>query len=283
MARERVLEIHSHSTMSDGKFSPEQMARLMAEKGVELWALTDHDTVAGCGLAREAANEQGVRFVAGIEVSARHRGQSIHVLGYGVDERSAQIRAYGEQALQARRDRMEAMAERMTELGYPVTMAEVEAVAKTANLGRPHMAQALVKKGYTDTMQSAFDRWLANGQPAFMPLLQLSVEEAIELLVGAGGMVVLAHPARYGDISDILGDWKDQGLWGIEVRHPSHDLADEERLLRWADRFGLGKTASNDWHGTHPEAMQRLGTVRFPEDWRRPFLEALDDLEVHKS
>lgn len=275
MAKEQVLEIHSHSTMSDGKYSPQKMAELMKNAGVELWALTDHDTVAGCALAREAAKAQGVRFVAGIELSARDEGQSIHVLGYGVDVESEQISAYGEQAQQARQERMESMVERMTSLGFAITMKEVEGVAGAGNMGRPHMAQALVKKGYTDTIQSAFDRWLARGRPGYIPLTQLSVEGAIDLIVGAGGLVVLAHPARYGDISGRLGAWKERGLWGIEVRHPSHDLEAEERLLRWAERFGLGRTASNDWHGTHPEAMRRLGSVRFPEQWRRPFLEAL--------
>lgn len=275
MTEPSILEIHSHSTVSDGKFTPPQMAQMMTEAGVELWALTDHDTVDGVALAKEKATEAGVAFVPGIEISAELDGNSIHVLGYGYDPETEALRDYGGKMVQAREDRMATMAKRMTALGFAVTLEDVLALSDEGNVGRPHMAQALVEKGYVDTLQDAFDRWLALGQPGYVPMTRVSVDEAISMIVDAGGMAVLAHPARYGDISEHLAGWRAAGLWGLEVRHPSHNISAEDRLIRLAERFELGKTASNDWHGSHPDALKRLGGVRFPEEWRRPFLERL--------
>lgn len=275
MKEKPIFEIHSHSTVSDGRYGPKEMAEAMAEAGVELWSLTDHDNVGGCDAAEEAARSLGVTFVSGIEISAQVEGRSIHVLGYGFDRKTAALAGYGEKMVRARRERMGRMVERLGELGLEVTLEEVLAISKEGNVGRPHLATALVKRGYVDREQVAFDRWLGQSRPGYVAMTMHSVDEAIALIRGAGGMVVLAHPARYRNITEELQGWKEAGLWGLEIRHPSHDGEDEKRLLRVAKKFGFGKTASNDWHGTMPESRERLGKVRFPRDWSRSFLREL--------
>ncbi len=275
MTMPKVLEIHSHSTTSDGAYDPQRMAQLMAEHGVELWSLTDHDSVDGCEKAAEAAREEGVEFVSGIEISADLEGDSIHVLGYGIDIEMERFRQFGREMVVARRRRMEAMVERMGELGYPVEMEVVREQAGGGNMGRPHLAKALVEVGHAEKLQETFDRWLHDGGPGYVPLTRPTVEESIEMIRAAEGLVVLAHPGRYRDLTNYMEGWRDAGLWGLEVRHPSHSTEEEHRLVELADRFGFGKTASSDWHGHKPGAVERLGEVVFPTSWREEFLEAL--------
>lgn len=275
MSDDTHVEIHSHSTVSDGQYPPQRLAELMDEHDVDIWALTDHDTVDGCVTAADEAQSRGIDFISGIEVSADLDGTSIHVLGYGVDIDNPGIKDYGQQMVDARRERMKAMVRRIVELGYEIEMEDVVQQSGGGNLGRPHLAKALVERGHVEAIQEAFDRFLAREQPGYVPLSQPTVEEAINMVTDAGGLVVLAHPARYGDVSSHLQAWKDAGLWGLEVRHPSHDAVEEARLIRLADQFSLGKTASNDWHGNEPEDVERLGTVRFPRRWRSDFLDAV--------
>lgn len=276
MSEAKTLEIHSHSTTSDGQFSPLKLAQLMRDADVDVWALTDHDTIDGCDAARKAAKAAGVAFVPGIEVSAELDGESIHVLGYGVDTTDARLRSYGAEMSEARHQRMAQMVERMCELGVQVTMDDVIAASGGGNLGRPHLAKALQKRGHVPTWQKAFDRWLGLTRPGYVPMARPSVTDAIEMIIDVGGMAVLAHPGRYSDVTEHFSRWKQAGLWGLEVRHPSHNRVEEERLIRLADRAELAKTASNDWHGHKPGDAERLGAVVFPEAWRRLFLKEVE-------
>lgn len=280
MATPTRLEIHSHSTVSDGRYSPRRLAQLMAHHDVELWALTDHDNVAGCRPAREHARQLGVEFIPGIEISADMHGESVHVLGYGFDPDQPALREYSREMIEARNQRMRAMIEKLEQLGYPVEFNEVKQIAGDGNVGRPHLARALVQRGYIDELQEAFDRWLADDGPGYVALTRPTVTEAAEMIVDAGGLAVLAHPARYGEIADRLDAWKRAGLWGLEVRHPSHSQEDEQRLIALADQFELGMTASNDFHGNEPGDTDKLGTVEFPPTWRDRFVAAVDDTAV---
>lgn len=280
MSQLHRLEIHSHSTVSDGAYSPRRVAELMAEHDVELWALTDHDNIGGCREAAEHARRVGVEFIPGIEISASLKGESIHVLGYGVDPDFSELADFGEEMVRVRRSRMHEMIERMAELGYEVEFDEVEEIAGGGNVGRPHLARALLQRGYVDELQEAFDRWLHDEGPGYVALARPSVEEAVQMIIDAGGLAVLAHPGRYSDISGQLAIWKEAGLWGIEVRHPSHDASDEQRLIELADRFDLGMTASQDWHGNEPGDVELLGTLDFPPRWSEEFIQAVDDTAV---
>lgn len=271
------FEIHSHSTISDGRLSPLDMAEKMAASGVRLWSLTDHDNVSGCEEAERGARAQGITFVSGIEISAQYKGTSIHVLGYGFDRTKKELATYGDQMVAARRNRMKEMVEKVSSLGMKVTTDEVHQLSPEGNIGRPHLATALVRRGYVESEQEAFDRWLHREGPGYVPMTLLSVRDAIALIRGAGGLVVLAHPARYGDLSELLPQWKIDGLWGLEIRHPSHSTQDEARLLRVAKKAGLQCTASNDWHGSTTSEERRLGKVRYPEAWATSLLKALSN------
>lgn len=269
------FEIHSHSTVSDGLYSPDRLAELCVKNGVGLWALTDHDTCGGCEEAWSAARDKGVTFVPGIEISAQAKGRSIHVLGYGFDPDGAAIRSYGERMERGRFGRMETMVKRMQGLGFGVTLEEVLDESERGNIGRPHLGRAMLKKGYVANMQEAFDLYLAEGQPGYVAMKWLEVEEAIELIAAAGGITVIAHPGRYENFATHVPRWAELGLAGLEVRHPSHDLNDEERLSHLAAQSGLIKTASTDFHGGGRDGDDRFGSANFPESWREDFLARL--------
>lgn len=240
-------ELHSHSTFSDGAYSPEEVARLCADEGVSLWALTDHDTTAGCARAADAAVALGVEFLPGIEVSAYH-GRSVHILGYGVDPESSELQAFSERRLKARVDRMRRMVERLDALGVAVGWEAVARIAGEGAMARPHLAQALVEAGHVGDRGQAFDLYLADGAPAYVATTWPSVPEAIDLIHAAGGAAVLAHPGIYG-LDGAIDAWAGAGLDGIEAGHPKHTANDRERYTAHAERLGLLITASNDFHG----------------------------------
>ncbi len=280
LAAPLICEIHTHSTVSDGVFSPVALAEFLKSCGVQLWALTDHDTAEGCAEAAVAAAELGIQFIPGIEISAQQDGQSIHVLGYGFDPQHPEIIAYGERMGRARAQRMESMRLLICDLGFPITADEVASFSERGVLGRPHIARAMLMHGYVETVQQAFDLYLADGKPAYVDMDWIGVDQAIELLQAAGGLVVLAHPSRY-ELRDHLERWVSAGLSGLEVRHPSHYLVDEARLGALCDRYGLLKTASSDFHGSEApvgELKEFCGRVNFPPVWQDEFLDAIRTL-----
>lgn len=280
LAAPLICEIHTHSTVSDGVFSPEALADLLKECGVQLWALTDHDTAEGCAEAAVAASERGIEFIPGIEISAQQDGQSIHVLGYGFDPRHPEIIAYGERMGRARAQRMETMRQRICDLGFAITADEVASFSARGVLGRPHIARAMLMHGYVETVQQAFDLYLADGKPAYVDMDWIGVDQAIRLLRAAGGLVVLAHPSRY-EMGEHLERWVSAGLAGLEVRHPSHQLVDEARIGALCDRYDLLKTASSDFHGSEAPASELhefCGRVNFPPVWQDAFLDAVRGL-----
>lgn len=262
-------ELHSHSTSSDGALAPEELADHMAQAGVAVWSLTDHDTCAGCPSARQRAEQHGIHFLDGIEISAFH-GRSVHVLGYGVDLEAIDAFVVRRSAL--RRERMQAMIARLQGLGVYVTMAQVRQVAGPgASLTRPHLAEAIRRGGYIDDLGQAFSRYIGEGKPAYMEQEWPSVEEAIAIIHAAQGAAVLAHPAHYG-LDDEIGAWVARGLDGIEVRHPRHGRNDEERYARLCQAFGIVATASSDFHSFASRYGTELGAVELS----RATLEALE-------
>ncbi|MFW5967146.1 MAG: PHP domain-containing protein [Persicimonas sp.] len=267
-----TVELHTHSTASDGAFSPTELARRCARAGVDMWALTDHDNCYGCAEAAAAAEEHGIAFVPGIEMSS-FAGRSVHVLGYGVDPDGAVIQEYAERRIEARRERTRTMIERLAQLGVEVEFERVVEVAGSNVLGRPHLARALVETGAVSSIDEAFDRFLHDGGPAHVHTRWPSVEEAIELIERAGGVSVLAHPGQY-DLDEAIESWIEAGLDGIEVVHPSHLGADRRRYEALADRYDLLKTASSDFHGNRGYGIA-LGEVDFPPSWLEAFQAAV--------
>ena len=265
-------EIHSHSTASDGATAPSRLAELCHEQGVEIWSLTDHDNCFGCAEADRCAEQLGMTFIPGIEISAFH-GTSVHVLGYGVAYDGPEMVGYSARRVDGRKQRMVAMIDRLANLGVDVDMEHVERVADGGILGRPHLARTLKEQGSVDTIQEAFDRFLHTGGPAHVAMQWPSVPEAIDIIHRAGGVAVLAHPGQY-DLDDAVARWVEAGLDGIEVIHPNHS---DEHIVRYegmANDLQVLKTASSDFHGTR-KRDRYFGSVPFPVAWLEAFLEAV--------
>jgi 3',5'-nucleoside bisphosphate phosphatase len=271
----RRAEIHSHSTASDGAYAPAEVARRCHEAGVELWALTDHDNCYGCAEAARAARSLGITFIPGIELSAYHT-RSVHVLGYGVVPDADALEDYARRRVKSRVERMHKMIERLDGLGVQVSIEQVRDCADSEVLGRPHLARALLADGAVDTMEEAFDRYLANGGPAHVATKWPTVDDAIALIHRVGGIAVLAHPGQYG-LDEAIPGWVEAGLDGVEVIHPRHGAGDRSRYEEIAASHGLLKTASSDFHGDRHGS--KLGEVEFPADWLDAFL---DELSVER-
>ncbi len=262
MSKPVLTELHTHSTHSDGTYGVDDLAKAVAASGAKWWALTDHDTAAGCLDAGLAAQLHGIGFLPGVEISAWHH-KSIHVLGLGIDP--ILLKDFQKRREVDRCDRMKTMVARLQNLGVNVTMDDVAAQAGEGVLTRPHLARALVKLGQVDSIQSAFDRYLAAGAPAYVETDWPSVEEAIEIIHHCGGVAILAHPGIY-DADSCISRWIDSGLDGIEVGHPKHTQAQTQAYLRIADQRMILKTASSDYHGPGLGTVD-LGVTGIPQDW----------------
>lgn len=266
-----TTELHTHSTHSDGLYDVVTLAAKVAKAGVSFWSLTDHDTCAGVEEARQEATKLAVQFVSGIEVSA-WEGRSVHVLGYGVDV--VAMSEYSEHRSKLREERMAAMVAKLNTFGFRVTLQDVEEEASGAILTRPHLARTLVRLGYSTNVGEAFDHYLGNGRPAYVETEWPSVEEAIAIIHAAHGVAIVAHPGIYG-LDHRIPHWVDAGLDGIEVGHPKHSDAQRDNYRDIAETLGILKTASSDYHGPAPGAVE-LGKTRIPEAWSDALLARLD-------
>ena len=266
------VDLHSHSTFSDGALEPTALVALAAKRGVTHLALTDHDTTAGLEEAHAAGARYGVEIIDGVEISAWST-RELHVLGYFVDRHEPVLKARLEAQTTARVERVHTIGARLAALGKPI---DVDAVLASAdgNVGRPHIARALLSAGWVKTMNEAFQRFLGDGQAAYVPAGRLPVTEAIELIHGAGGLAVLAHPGVGGVDAQIEG-FAAAGLDGIECHHPAHDAAKAHHYCVMARLFGLIETGGSDFHasdhsagpGSHGIALSAL--ERFSSQARR--------------
>ncbi|MBE8516321.1 PHP domain-containing protein [Amycolatopsis sp. H6(2020)] len=243
-----TIDLHAHSTASDGTTPPASLPQLAAEAGLTVLALTDHDTFAGLAAASAAASD--VELVPGVEISCRLDDAEVHLLGLFVDPGHEPLAAELELIRTDRRRRAVRMVERCRELGAPITLAQVEAIAAGAPLGRPHIAAALAAAGITDAFTPG---WIADGGRADVPKHVLSTVDAIALVRAAGGVAVLAHPRsvkRRASVSDKqLAALADAGLAGVEADHPEQPPEVRDRLREVAADLGLLATGSSDFHG----------------------------------
>jgi hypothetical protein len=263
------VDLHVHSTASDGTLTPAQIITRAEKLGVGALAITDHDTVAGAGAALEAGIPESIHFFTGIEISAASppfypgRG-SFHVLGYGIRLDDPGLRVALRRLQKARRDRNPAMVERLHRLGIDISMAELIENAGEAQIGRPHIAGLLIQKGVVKTFDEAFDRYIGAGKPAYVDKYRIPCDAAVQLILGAGGLAVLAHPGLLrpmtaGAFDRLLIGLKEMGIGGIEVYYPEHTRAETERYRIAAERFGLVITGGTDFHGGIKPGIE-LGT-----------------------
>jgi 3',5'-nucleoside bisphosphate phosphatase len=262
------FDLHTHSTCSDGTLEPEEVAALAAERGLAGIALTDHDTVAGVERARAAGRAIGLEVLTGCELSAEHEGNPVHVLAYAFDPAEPVFAAKLAWIRDGRVDRARQMVERLRQLGAPVEWARVRELAGAATVGRPHIARAMVEAGVVGTVAAAFtSEWIGNDGRAYVAKAAVTPVEAVELIRGAGGVAVLAHPSLHagaGAVPDpVIRAMAAAGLAGLEVDHPDQPAADRAHWRALAAELGLLGTGASDCHGAL--FGYRMGVCRTPE------------------
>jgi predicted metal-dependent phosphoesterase TrpH len=264
-ARPGPIDLHSHSTASDGQYAAAEVAERAAAAGLSVWALTDHDSIAQLQPAAAAARGHGLEFVPGIELSVHLDRREIHLLGHYVDPASDALRRFEDLLAEKRRVRMGEIIQKLAALGVPLAPDEIERFSGGKTLGRPHVARAMVERGVVGSVKEAFDRFLGEGRPAYVGRYRLTAQEAIDLVRGAGGCATLAHPGvnriERGDLERLKG-W---GLAGLETYHPDHHPSLREKYLKLARELDLVPTAGSDFHGEAVAPRRQLGQVTMAE------------------
>lgn len=265
------IDLHVHSNNSDGAFPPAEVARIARGDGLDVIALTDHDSTAGVAQAREAGKAIGLDVIAGCEVSAVWRGGPCHVLGYWLDTEHARLNSELALIRDDRLWRAERIVEKLRGFGVDVTFERVLEIAQGESVGRPHIAQAMVEAGVVERTPDAFTaEWIGDKGRAYVEKRALTPEGAVELINEAGGVAVLAHAVwLHDDPEELIRALTDLGMGGLEVDHPDHKPEHRDRFGRLAAELDLVPTGSSDWHGnqhggkmgentTAPEALERL-------------------------
>jgi predicted metal-dependent phosphoesterase TrpH len=262
--RPAYVDLHTHSTASDGTLPPEQVIDAAAACGLAALALTDHDTIDGVARAREAGERAGIRVIAGVELSAFQDDHEVHLLALHVSQLDALQRRLTE-LRELRHSRAEQIVEKLNSIGVAVSMDEVLQQSNGGAIGRPHVARALMARGAVHDFRDAFHRYLGAHGAAFIPKAKLTVEDAIAIAHEAGAIAIWAHPGD-GGRRERLEPLVAAGLDGVEVRHPSHSSEDMKRLDALANYFGLVVSGGSDWHGAS-DGPRRLGMMNVPMDW----------------
>jgi len=257
-----MIDLHTHSSASDGTFSPSALVAKAASEGLVAIALTDHDTIDGLSEASEASLSSGIRFIPGIEIEIAFEPGEFHLLGLDLRSIGESIRSLARRLSLARDDRNMAMVELLRADGVDIDYAELRERAGTGMIGRPHMAEALVQRRVVRNKQAAFDRYLAKGRPYYIRKVCVQLEEALEVVHKSGGLAFIAHPmslfASWKRLSSLFDEWKVLGVDGIEAWHPTARLVECRRLDEMAKAKGFRVSAGSDYHGAvRPD--RRLG------------------------
>lgn len=259
------IDLHSHSTASDGRLTPAQLVERARQLELKALALTDHDTMAGLGMFHNAGKTHGVETISGVEISAEWAKGAMHIIGLFVDAQSTAFRSFLRQLSDGRKVRNPQIVRKLNELGLAITMDEVEAEAGLLDdgsgaspvdksVGRPHIAAVLIKKGFVKDKQEAFERYLAKGQAAYVTRFMASPQESMDQIHSAGGLAILAHPPYLctdspEEMDRVVGDLKAKGLDGIEVFYSTHSPQQTEFCAWLAKKYDLVPSGGSDFHG----------------------------------
>jgi 3',5'-nucleoside bisphosphate phosphatase len=245
-----MLELHSHTTCSDGSLSPAELVEFAVQQGVKALAITDHDTMAGWDEAITTATPLNLEIVPGLELSTVYNGRSMHILGFYPD--AQKLRSPLQERVEGRKRRARTMAAKLAALGYPIQLPDM-----TGSLapGRPHIASALKQAGHVNSINEAFDRFLKDDGPAYVPYEKFTAQQGIELLLSCGAVPVWAHPYifRGGTVETLLPELVQAGLMGLEVYHPTHSPSQTRKLEEYCHTYGLLMTGGSDYHGPQKE------------------------------
>ena len=265
------IDLHSHTTGSDGTYSPDEIIKLAIDSNIEIFSITDHDTLDG--IKRISELPENIFFIPGVEISAEFP-KTLHILGYGIDLSHEELNSTLTELQEFRKNRNEKMLKNMEKFGFYITMKELIEEAKGEIVGRPHFANLMVKKGYVKTYQEAFDKYLKKGAPLYMDKKRLEPEKAIELIHKAGGIAVMAHPYQTKlegkDLEELIKKLKSYGLDGIEVYYSQHTKEMIEEYNYYAKKYDLVKTAGSDFHGKNKPHINLGMEINYNE--LHPFL-----------
>ncbi len=244
-----LIDLHTHSTESDGVFPPARVVKEAVSDGVTVLALTDHDTLAGLPDAHREAVRHGIEFVPGVEVSCAEGPESVHLLGLFVDPEDRGLNELFREVAESRRRRIRATCERLAEAGVPISFEDVAAMSSGASLGRPHVADALVEKGVVRTRKEAFDRYLGDGGVGHVSYAwKIGVTDAAKMIHAAGGVTSIAHPRYLHDLDALPEMVRAAGVTALEAYHADQQGADRDRFERMADEIGVLVTGGSDFH-----------------------------------
>lgn len=268
-----MVDLHVHSTKSDGSFTPKELVEYALEKGLSAFALSDHDTILGIDEALEAAKGTGLEVIPGIEFSTEYEGKDIHILGLYIDYNGEEFQKYIKNFQESRDLRNRKMCQKLTEHGIPLTYEALCAYFPGSVLTRAHYAKYMWEKGYVKSMGEAFERYIGDHAPCFLPREKVTPSQAVELILRAGGVPILAHPVLYhmsdGRLDKLVATLKDAGLVGIEAIYSTYNSAEERQMRRLADKYGLLISGGSDFHGTTKPNLDLgcgYGKLLIPDD-----------------
>lgn len=276
-----MIDLHTHSTFSDGSLTPVELADLAVKEELTAIALTDHDSTAGVPAFLDACSARELIGIAGVEISVDFSPGTMHMLGYLIDPLSVELDEALSKMRGGRDDRNGEILEKLNRLGLKLTMADVQKFASEDVVGRPHFAQAMMEKGYVGTSKEAFDLYLGKGKPAYVDRFRLTPEAGIEAIRKAGGVSVLGHPATLGlkdkELREFVGSMAQAGLHGIEVYYAEHTGAQIAFYSAMAKEFKLLMTGGSDFHGNLTPDIRLgrgFGSLRVQDELLGPLFEA---------
>jgi 3',5'-nucleoside bisphosphate phosphatase len=259
------VDLHIHTTASDGKFTPVEIVQKARQAGLSYIAICDHDSIEGVVSAREAAlKNPGITVISGTEINTDIPAGELHILGYEYDLNNPELKQTLERLRNSRVERAQKIINKLRKMGIKIDFVRVQELAGEGSIGRPHIAQAMLEKGYINSFREAFMKYINRGGPAYVERDKITPAEAIQLIVRAGGLPVLAHPMTFDNFEAAIAELKPAGLVGMEVYYNNYSTEQIQNLLQIAEKSGLIPTGGSDYHGLDSMNEPPLGTVEVP-------------------
>jgi hypothetical protein len=275
-----LIDLHLHTTASDGKFSPREIVHLAAIENINIIAITDHDTMEGIPEAtQEAQSYPFLKVIPGVEISTDSPGVEVHLLGYFASPDHSELEQRLAHFRSSRRQRAHRMVQKLGSMGIHLDYDRVKEIAGPGSVGRPHIAQAMMEKGYIESPKEAFEGYIGRDSPAYVEREKITPKEAVELIVRSSGIPVLAHPRDIPHLAELISELKEVGLEGMEVYYNGYVGSDRQRLKSLAQRERMVPFGGSDYHGIHPDETSP-GRIDFPQKEEERIISFLRERQV---